>query len=469
MKDVNTILIIEDNADEIRMLSDILGNEGYRNIHLCEDSRDALSIIEVNKIDIIILDLFMPHVPGKELIEQFVEKNPEIPVIVTTGSDQVYDAIECLKKGVYDYFIKPLDFSKLLISIKNALNQKSLESEINTIREAILNRDRTRNPAFSEFISISKKMDSVFQYIEIIAASPRSVLICGESGTGKELLANAIHKLSGRSGDFVPVNIAGLDRELFNDTIFGHTKGAFTGADYDKNGLISAAANGTLFLDEIGDLENDMQKKLLRLLQDGEYYPVGGNTRKQSSARIICATNSDLAEKIKTGRFRNDLYFRLQTHTVFIPPLRDRKEDIPVLTEYLVDKACRSLKTSKPIINPEIYGILKNHDFPGNVRELEAILYDCTAQSRNGHIRKEMLSDYIGSRNSTGKTKDINNSRSQPGSLSYSGIFPKLSEAEEFLINEAMKECGGRQNQAAALLGIQPSSLCRKLKRMNDS
>jgi len=318
--------------------------------------------------------------------------------------------------------------------------------------------------AFSGIVTVSRKMRSLFQYLEAIANSGEPVLITGETGTGKELLAQAVHRLSGVRGEFVPVNVAGLDDNLFSDTLFGHRKGAFSGADGAREGMIARAAGGTLFLDEIGDLPAASQVKLLRLLQERQYHPLGSDVAKVSDARVLCATHRDLNTRMAEEAFRSDLYFRLSVHQVDIPPLRERREDIPVLVAFFSAEAAASLGKKPLDASPELLTLLDNYHFPGNVRELRAMVFDAVARTKSGPVlgvksfRKSVKKQVTSPPAGKSATRD----------RSSGERFPTLKEAERLHIEEALRRCSGNQGTAAALLGISRPALNRRLARMGE-
>jgi DNA-binding NtrC family response regulator len=310
-------------------------------------------------------------------------------------------------------------------------------------------------------------MRAIFKYIEAIARTPLPVLITGDTGTGKELIAQAIHDVSQREGELVPVNVAGVDDTLFSDTLFGHKKGAFTGADIERRGLIEQAEKGTIFLDEIGDLSIESQVKLLRLLQDRKYYPLGSDIAKLSDARVICATHRDIDTMKDNDAFRQDLYYRLQAHHVHIPPLKERKNDLPLLIDFFIEKASKELGKKKPTAPKELNTIISNYNFPGNVRELEGIIFDAVSMHKQGILALDSIKEKIFDKNASLKSApttidDFN------GKLIFTENFPTIAEAEEGMINEALKRADGNQTIAAQLLGISRRALNNRLRRKDS-
>ena len=333
------VLLVDDEAQFLFSASLSLNSEGIDNVIQCQDSREVMSILSEEDFSVVVLDMLMPHLSGWDLLPTIVRDFPDIPVIIITAVNEVKTAVDCMKEGTFDYLVKPVDKVRLVTTVQRAIEVRELRDENTRLKDYLLSDKLEQPDVFSEIITQNPVMRSIFQYIEAIAANPLPVLITGETGVGKELVAKALHRLSGRTGDLVTVNVAGLDDHLFADTLFGHKKGAFTGADTARDGLVEQASGGTLFLDEIGDLSVESQVKLLRLLQEGKYYPLGEDVPKLTDARIIVATNRDIDSLMKAETFRRDLYYRLQTHHIHVPPLRDRRDDLPLLVEHFLDKA----------------------------------------------------------------------------------------------------------------------------------
>jgi DNA-binding NtrC family response regulator len=458
------ILLVDDEKHILLSSESVLRFAGIREVRAVDDSRQVLPILEKGDIGVIVLDLFMPYVPGKELLAAICRDYPHIPVIVMTAADEVETAVECMRVGAFDYLVKPVENSRLISSVRRALEICSLKSQVLQLREHLLT-NRVKHPeAFSSIITASPKMSAVFQYCEVIAESQQPVIINGETGVGKELVAKAIHDLSGVRGKFIPVNIAGLDDNMFSDTLFGHKKGAFTGADQARSGLITQAAGGTLFLDEIGDLSDLSQVKLLRLLQEQEYYPVGSDIPLISDARIVAATNRDLREMTAAKTFRNDLYFRLCSHQVMIPPLRERGEDIPLLLEFFLKAAAQIFRKGTPNYPPELVTLLSSYDFPGNIREMKSMVFDAVARHVTGVLSMERFREVIGSRPALSCQDSLLSQRLNNWLIESGGRFPKVREVEELLIDEAMKLAKGNQGVAASLLGFTRQTLNKRLK-----
>jgi DNA-binding NtrC family response regulator len=375
------IMLVDDEPQALTSLEMTLRSASMNNFICCQDSRDVLPVLARQEIEIMLLDLWMPHLSGEELLRQITADYPDVTVLIITGANDVETAFRCMQEGAFDYIVKPVERSRLISSVRRAIELRELHRENQRLKARLLSGRLSRPEAFSEIVTVSPRMRSIFQYLEAIAPSPRPVLFIGEAGVGKELLARAVHTLSNRRGAFVPGNVAGLDDHAFADTLFGHKKGAFNGALETQAGLLEQAVGGTLFLDEIGDLGPSSQGKLLRLLQDGIYSPLGSDLAKRSDARIVVATNQDLEAARNSGRFRRDLYCRLWRHHLHIPPLREHGEDLPVLLDHFLEKAAGSLGRDKPAPPHGLVELLACYDFPGNVRELEAMVYNAVSQT----------------------------------------------------------------------------------------
>jgi DNA-binding NtrC family response regulator len=458
------ILIVDDEPHILTSTRVVLRSGGLGAVETIADSRKILPFLAQRGARAILLDLIMPHCSGMEILSRLTRDYPEIPVLVMTATDQLEKAVECMKAGAFDYLVKPVEKSRLLTSVRTAVELYELRWEMSSLKQQFL-ADRLDQPsAFSAIITASKKMRAIFQYLEVVARSPQPILVHGETGTGKELIARSIHSLSGRTGRFVAVNLAGLDDQMFSDTLFGHTRGAFTGADKSRDGLIASAGQGTLFLDEIGDLQESSQVKLLRLLQEHEYYPVGSDNVHKCTARIVAATNRSLRELVASGRFRNDLYYRLCAHQVRIPPLRERREDIPLLVDHFLVKAAKALKKDPPAPPANLSMLLAEYDFPGNIRELEALLFDAVACTRS-HLLSMDSFCFIKPKKVTNSAPDPDHAHLDECLASIFGGFPTLKAAEQFLTEAALQRTGGKQGSAAALLGITRQALNKRLKR----
>ncbi|MBI9083464.1 MAG: sigma-54-dependent Fis family transcriptional regulator [Desulfobacterales bacterium] len=461
------ILIVDDEEEVLESFELILNSGGMTNVITCRDSRDVLGLIEEKgEVEVILLDLIMPYLKGQDILPILTENYPEIPIIVVTATDDLETAVACMKTGSFDYLVKPVEKMRLISSVRRAVEKRELARENSTLKKSVLSYKLDHPEAFATIITQSRAMLAIFQYMEAIASSPGPVLITGETGVGKELMARVLHSMSGLPGPLVSVNIAGLDDLHFSDTLFGHRKGAFTGADTKRDGLLKKTGAGTLFLDEIGDLSHESQIKLLRLLQEGEYFPIGSDLPQKSTARILAATNRDLTDGDHHHGLRRDLYYRLQIHQVHLPPLRQRMEDLPLLVDHFMEKASQKLGKTTPRYPDELVPLLSCYHFPGNIRELETMIFD----SVSNHKSRTLSLDTFKTRVSDSR----NPSRTQPGPTTGATIFshleilPTLTEVDHQLVREAIHRANDNQSIASRLLGISQPALSRRLKQLKE-
>ncbi|MFV0436365.1 MAG: sigma-54-dependent transcriptional regulator [Desulfopila sp.] len=454
------ILVVDDEEAILLSIDTVLQMAGMKNVITCSEALKVMGLVERHRPSLVLLDLNMPDLNGEALIERLTASHPRIPIVVITGRIDADTAVECLKSGAYDYIVKPVEEERLLTAVKKGLQCTSHHQPDDG---ASRGQRLAQTAPFSDIVTVSPALYAIFEYIESIATTAQPLLIRGETGTGKELIARATHANSGRTGAFIAVNVAGLDETVLADTLFGHCRGAFTGADADRPGLIDRAAGGTLFLDEIGDLTPASQIKLLRLLQENEYLPLGSDTFKYSSARIITSTHVDLWAKQRQGLFREDLHYRLRTHRLRIPPLRKRKEDLPPLVDHFLEAAARSLKKSRPKVPVELITLLGTYDFPGNIRELQAMIFDAMAQHKNGILSLAVFREHLAlmHRLREGQAPAANPS-DQP--FSATTTLPSIKQATWMLIEEAMLRANNNQSIAASLLGISQQALSKRLK-----
>jgi DNA-binding NtrC family response regulator len=457
----NPVLLVDDEEEILASLRITLGLAGITNTILCNDGSSALDIAQRQEVEAVLLDVLMPGRKGDEILDGLLNLQPDLPVIMVTGVDDVDLAVSCMRKGAYDYIRKPADSERIVSALTRAFELHTMRRERRNLSLGFLKPAPPTSEAFRSLITHSPAMLRIFQYCEAVATSLEPVLITGETGVGKELLARAIHNASGRDGEFVAVNVAGLDDLAFSDTLFGHVRGAFTGADRARGGFMERADGGTLFLDEIGDLPLQAQIKLLRVLQEREFYPMGSDRPKPLRARIISATNRPVDELSDGQRFRPDFYFRIATHSLTIPPLRHRPEDIAPLTDHFLAQAAKTY--GHAIEFPaRVLELLREYAFPGNIRELRAMILDTAGRSQHGQPGLDALTEKL--------------SQGQPALRSpapdhvFSNILrlPTLQEASENLVAEALKRAGGNQRRAAQLLGITPQALNSRLKRRSS-
>lgn len=448
MEEKPKILIVDDEKVALSNLTHILNKEGYTIIGTQSGPR-ALKYIETEEFDLILTDLKMEKVDGMQLLERSKELYPDTEVIMITGYATVDSAINAMKGGAYHYVAKPYKLDEVRKVVKEALEKKRLKMENTRLKEHLKDfhgdaRLITDNANMRQILAIAKQ----------VATTDTNIVISGESGTGKELLANYIHSRSYRSeGPMMSVNCGVFTEELLANELFGHEKGAFTGADEAKKGLVEMADNGTLFLDEVTEMPPAMQVKLLRVLQEREILPVGGTKPRKVNVRFITASNRNLQEEVKNGNFRQDLYFRINVLALELPPLSARKDDIPLLCLHFIKKYSTLMNKKVSSIAPEVIDTLMQYDFPGNVRELENIIERGVALSNGDVIEMAHLPD------------DLRGTLMQTFRKS-SGRYSTLEELEKTYIEWVMKEKGYNKSEAAKELGIDRVSLWRKLKKL---
>jgi DNA-binding NtrC family response regulator len=458
------IVLIDDDEYAMRLMTIAFNIAGFTNIQSFTESHTALRQIESGGSDCVILDILMPEMSGIELLKAIKTHDTELPVIMVTGVDEITTAVQCMRYGAYDYLVKPIENDRFFTSVRRAVETRELQRNYCRLSESMLSRMLKSPKNFSGIITQNQQLFTIFKYIEAIGPTDYPVLITGETGTGKELIARAIHNASGRDGKFAAVNVAGVDDTIFSDTLFGHKKGAFTGAENDRQGMVESAAGGTLFLDEIGDLSMQSQVKLLRLIQEREYTPLGNDIPKRCTARIIGATNRSVAELKASAGFRKDLFYRMHSHYIDVPPLRERKEDIPLLIDSFLEKTAAQLNKKKPFVPPELFDLLNVYEFPGNVRELEGMVHDAMSVHQNHILSLRIFREKTGT---AGLRRNPHFAETQDeGLVTFHHRLPTFKEIENLLVQEAFSRSNGNQSMAADLLGITRQSLSYRLKKI---
>ena len=457
------ILIVDDEAEIRESLDALLGMEGY-SVDMAANAAEGLQKIESTNYDLVLLDLMMPDRSGMEVLEEVRERDTETPIFMITAYGSLDIAVRALKSGANDYFKKPWENDQLLIEIDRAISKHRLERENLHLKRALKQRY-----SFPNIVGKSERMLRILDLVTQVAPSRSTVLVTGETGTGKELIAKAIHANSQRADHaFVPVNSGSLPPDLLESTLFGHVKGAFTGAIATRKGYFEVANRGTIFFDEIGTINLDMQAKLLRVIQEKEFIPIGATETVRVDVRILAATNADLRKMVEDGKFREDLYYRLNVINIVLPPLRDRKEDIPPLVEHFFNKYCRenekaldSAGSSMLSFELEAMQILMDHSWPGNVRELEnaverAVVLATTAPVPAGVLPEHLL-------HGAGLRIRRDSSGSLPADAS---LFEVVADFERHKIIEALEAVNFSQTEAAEALRIPLSTLNQKIKRL---
>lgn len=445
--------MIEDKESMGQMLVQSMESEGYRAVW-AKDGREGLQKLKETKVDLVVTDLKLPYKSGLEILQAVKAHNPLIPVIVMTAYGTIETAVKAVKEGAYDFLTKPFDPDHLLLLISKALEKQRLVTENLILKEEATNRLR-----MPKIVGKSAKICEVEAKVQKVAESKTTVLLLGESGTGKELFARALHSLSPRrEGPFVAINCAAIPKDLLESELFGHEKGAFTGAVERHLGKFELADRGTIFLDEIGDMDLSLQAKLLRVLEGDEFMHVGGTSKVKVDVRVVAASNRDLQAAISEKAFREDLYYRLSVFPITIPPLRERREDIPALVEHFIAYYCKEMKKDIKTVSRDAMEILMNHPWTGNVRELQ----NCIERAIILSETTEILPEHLGIRSrslSEAVVKEI----PMTGSLQeVSSAASRLAESR--LIKKVLQETGGNKSRAAEILQVSYKTLLTKIK-----
>ncbi|GAB4339944.1 MAG: sigma-54 dependent transcriptional regulator [Calditrichia bacterium] len=445
-----TILIVDDEVDALDLMEELFIKHGYQT-YTARNGLEALEMIERHEPDILLSDMVMPEMDGIRLLDEVSKKYPDIAVIMITAHGTIETAVEAMKKGAKDYILKPLRLDEILAKVETISQLKSLIKENAYLREKLSQKYNLNN-----MIGKNRKMLELFDLVKDIAQTNSTVLIRGESGTGKELIANAIHFNSDRiKKPFVKVNCAVLAENLLESELFGHVKGAFTGAIRDKMGRFELANGGTIFLDEIGDISPNMQLKLLRVLQEGEFERVGGTETLKVDVRILAATNRDLEAMMKSGEFRQDLYYRLNVIPIYVPPLRERKDDIPLLVTHFITKFNKQFNKNIDVIDDEAMRHLQNYNWPGNIRELENLIERAVVLNKTGKLTTKDFPPYI-IQEEAEPDIEIDPDRS---------LTDVVDNFEKQLILKALRENNFNKLRTAEKLGIHRSTFMSKLKK----
>jgi DNA-binding NtrC family response regulator len=442
------VLAIDDEPSMTEWLRILLEHAGYEVKTALIGTRGE-EIFKTWQPDAVVIDMLLPDVDGIELVRKFKQLDPETEVIMITGQGNIPRSVEAVKAGAFDFLEKPVDADRLVDKISKAIKQKSLLDENEQLKQRLMDRYGLG----SSVVGKAKKMQELFDLIESVAASEANILIQGENGTGKELIANAIHHKSKRSkGPFIKINCAAIPKDLIESELFGYKRGAFTGATMDKEGLFEMAEGGSLLLDEIGEMPTYLQTKLLRVLQEREYRPIGSDRIVHVDFRLICATNIDLDTALRDGRLREDLYFRINTITLRVPPLRERTEDIPLLCDFFLDKFRNRYQRNVKTLAPSVYHLLIRNRWPGNVRELENAIERAVLVAKNSEIATTDLPESI--------------REEAPGGADF--VIPPhrtLAEIERMAILQTLQRTNWNKQEAAQILGLYRPTLYSKMKK----
>ncbi len=445
------VLIVDDERKMRRVLQILIEQMGLESV-AAENGEQALEYFAAESIDLVLTDLKMPGIDGIELLNRLRAQDADVPVIVLTAHGTVQTAVEAMKQGAFDYILKPFDLEAIELAIRKALEMRQYRTENRYLRE-----QAAAIPTFENLIGVSPAMQAIYELIGQVGPAKSAVLITGETGTGKELVARAIHNLSPRREKlFVPLNCAAIPAELLESELFGHMRGAFTGAQSDRTGKFELANDGTLFLDEIGDMAYGLQAKLLRVLQEGVIERIGSNKRITVDVRVLSSTNRDLAALMRDGKFREDLYYRLNVFNIHLPPLRERREDVEPLAAFFLSKFAQELGKPPLTLTPEARQALAQYDWPGNVRELQNLMERAAVLSGAQDIDAGFFRVLLPQSRPEGATE------TPPENLQ---LEPALEELERKLILRALGAASDNKAHAARLLGISERTLWYKLKR----
>ena len=442
------ILVVDDEAVALKNLCYVLKKEGY-GVTAAKSGKQALACLGKQEFALVLTDLKMPQVDGMQVLKKVKAVYPLTEVVMITGFSSVHTAVESLKAGAYQYITKPFKLDEVRKVVHEATQKFQLIHEVEQLRKKV----NASNPQL-QIVTHNRAMNGLLDMAKQIANTDTNVVICGESGTGKELLAKYIHTSSPRHEKIMlSINCGAFSEELLTNELFGHTKGAFTGADQDKKGLVEMANGGTLFLDEISEMSISMQVKFLRVLQEQEVMPLGGTTPVKVDVRFVAATNRDLEKEVKVGRFRQDLFYRINVFSLKIPPLSERKDDIPLLVQFFLDKYNISMKKEVTEVSQDVLDTLQGYDFPGNVRELENIVERGVALAGGPILGLAQIPDDL-------RSLDIQTFRKSAGK------YASMEEVEKSYITWILEETGFNKTEAAKALGIDRVSLWRKIKKL---
>jgi DNA-binding NtrC family response regulator len=452
-RDGQRILIIDDEAGIRDSLETLLTLEGFR-VEMAADGQAGLDQLTRHSYDLLLLDLALPGESGIDLLPRIKSLTPDLPIIMITAYGTVNNVVDAIRAGASNFIQKPWDNEKLLADIRVAIGKNRAEEEVKQLKRTLKQRY-----SFQNIVGKSESMLKLFDLIEQIAPSRSTVLIQGESGTGKELIAKAIHAHSGRRDKpFIPVNTGAVPADLLESTLFGHERGAFTSAHAAKKGLFEVASGGTLFLDEIGTMSMDMQAKILRVLQDRRFMHVGGTHEIQVDVRIVAATNVDLRQAVKEGRFREDLFYRLNVILIELPPLRSRKEDVPLLANHYLKVYAEENGFTAPVLAPEALRLMMDYEWPGNVRELENAMERGVVLCHGPSLTADLLPAQV-----RGNTFTTNVLEQRPDA----SLFDLMEEIERRIIADRLERCNWNQTEASEFFRIPLSTLNQKIKRLN--
>ncbi|WP_176012204.1 sigma-54 dependent transcriptional regulator [Victivallis sp. Marseille-Q1083] len=464
------VMLVDAETAVLNFYEQQLNAAGIRSLIKCSTLAEARAALKTHPIELLVLEVAMEGAGGIEFLRQTLKEYAEVPIIVVSSRQDIELVIDCIRLGVVDYLPKPLNTENWLRRIRDTLVLRDLRRKNSLLRQQLLQGSVNERPkAFAPIVTRDPRMFELFEYCMAIASYNQPVLITGETGTGKELFARALHELSGRSGELVAINIAGMDDNLMSDNLFGHVKGAYTGALSSRPGAVEKAQGSTLLIDEIGDMSLPSQVKLLRLLQQHEYSPLGTDEVKISSARIVLSTLRNLSELQRDERFRRDLYYRIAAHTIHVPPLRERLDDLPLLLDCFIRRICSELGRKCPAYTDELLLLLRGYSFPGNVRELEGMVIDavsrCAGRTLPLQPFLEQMKRNTASENAGGLVGPV---AEVEDFLQALPALPTIKEMTQKLVAESLRRSSNNQSLAAKQLGITPQALSSRLRKNGE-
>lgn len=459
------VLVVDDEPGVLRAVNAALTGGGFRFVVTMSDSREVLPTMAETRIGVVILDLRMPHITGQELLREIRRLYPRVPVIVLTANDDVESAVECMKLGAYDYQVKPIDSTKLIRTVRNAQEMHELRSEIRTLRHHMILDDLENEEIFSDVVTVNGQMYGIFRYAEAIAKTGEPILITGEEGTGRSLLARVIHTVSGVEGKFSVVDVKDMNDDEFVEVVFGVEKVEPDGRRAFVNGRVQECTSGTLAIRHVETLEDISQQRLARYMEDRTYVAKGSGVARRETTRMFVLAGSTLSDDVEAGRFRRDLFVRLHDHHVELPPLRERREDIPFLLNHFAERGAADLGMEKPPFPADLISRLMQYSFPGNVPELETLVSMAMNSYRNGVPVLETFENLLGDRMPRVDSLPRETVNPPDALVSLFGHFPTVEEAVDYLIDAAITVTDGNKKAAAEILKITRQTINRRQRQ----
>lgn len=466
----NPILLVDDEEDFLKSMKFGLNSHGFNNVITCQKSSEVMYILQERKVSMIFLDLLMPDISGEELLPRIAAKYPGTPINILTAFSEVERVVKCMKNGAFDYLTKPVETEELVSKVRQTLSFIENKKKAEQLKHCYLSDELKHPEAFAKIATSNHQMKKLFRYVEAIADSDAPVLISGETGVGKDLFAKAVHRISGRKGEFHPLKIGGIDANSQSEMIFGAIKKDDNGISQFSKGLADKANEGTLFLDEFENLSEQFQISLFDLIAKGTFYVNGLSEPRKTNTRIIVATNSDINDAVNKGLIRNDLFQRINIHHIRIPPLRERTEDIPLLVRFYVEMSSEKLKTDIPYIPKELFMLLENYHFPGNVGELAWMTYEAVKLTNSSILNVTVFEEKITERGGiigagSGFEKKINTA-GYSAEVDFGHPFPIFNDLERLYFDEALTRSNNIKSKAARITGLKYKNFLHRMRKI---